>query len=82
MGFARGGKTFRLNAFLLRFVPFCGQQAARAEYVEKCNRKLVDKMMMIMQVSGGIWSIYCDCEPADRSRQVVVKLFCYVGSVD
>eukprot|EP00903_Cladosiphon_okamuranus_P006276 g6158.t1 len=25
------------------------QQAARSEYVEKCNRKLVDKMMMIMQ---------------------------------
>ncbi|CAM9905411.1 unnamed protein product [Scytosiphon promiscuus] len=25
------------------------QEAARAEYVEKCNRKLVDKMMMIMQ---------------------------------
>ncbi|CAM9516695.1 unnamed protein product, partial [Ectocarpus fasciculatus] len=25
------------------------QEAARAEHVEKCNRKLVDKMMMIMQ---------------------------------
>ncbi|CAM9119782.1 unnamed protein product [Hapterophycus canaliculatus] len=25
------------------------QEAARAEYIEKCNRKLVDKMMMIMQ---------------------------------
>ena len=29
-----------------------GEQAARSEQVEKCNRKLVDKMMMIMQVSS------------------------------
>lgn len=41
-----------LYSLLVRCVPFRGPQAAQAEYVEKCNRKLVDKMMMIMQVSG------------------------------
>lgn len=71
MCIARGRDCDCCVSSLLRCVPFCGEQAARSEYVEKCNRKLVDKMMMIMQVSGG--EMLFDDEFADRSCVLLVS---------